>query len=376
MAFQGTKIIRRCGRLSFSPSWPALMMLLVLAVAGCGGSDHSSPSTLPNGLWVPNFFGDSVTAFSHQASRQSGIPSASVINENAAILQPQQVLFDKKGNLWITNCIDSVVGAGSIAEFTHAQVSRFSHDPSPDPNVTIFDDGSFNGIHCPYGEAFDKNDNLWVSNRFGPNLVQFTPGQLKVGGATIPNTEIDSGSFFDPEGIQFDESGTLWMADIGGSQILGFKSETLAGVAGTVAFLTPDIVNSSVSIAGPTDVLIQKSGNQWVANCGGNNLLEFAAADVAASGSPTPITVLSATTASTPTGSASSLDCPQGLAFDKSGNLWVSNARSDNSGSIAEFTKAQIANSGSPIPKVFLDSDLTASNLSEPALLSFGPNVK
>jgi DNA-binding beta-propeller fold protein YncE len=351
-------------------------MLFAVAVAGCGGSDHSSPSTFPNGLWVPNFFGDSVTAFSPKASRQSGIPSASVNNENPAILQPQEVLFDKKGNLWITNCVDSGMGAGSIAEYTHGQVSRFSHDPSPDPNVIIFDDGSFNGIHCPYGEAFDKNDNLWVSNRFGPNLVQFTRDQLKVGGAPIPNTEIDSGSFFDPEGIQFDESGTLWMADVGGSQILGFKSETLAAVAGSVAFLTPDIVNSSASILGPTDVLVEKSGNQWVANCDGNDLLEFAAADVAASGSPTPITVISATTVSTPTGSASSLDCPQGLVFDQGGNLWVSNARSDNSGSIVEFTKAQIAASGNPSPKVFLDSDLAASNINEPALLSFGPNVK
>ena len=62
--------------------------------------------------------------------------------------------------------------------------------------------------------------------------------------------------------------------------------------------------------------------------------------------------VLSATTVNTPYGTAASLYCPEGMGFDKRGNLWVSNALSDNEGSIVEFTPAQLTASGSPVAKI------------------------
>ena len=104
-------------------------------------------------------------------------------------------------------------------------------------------------------------------------------------------------------------------------------------------------------------------------------MIKFAAGDVAMSGSPTPVVVLSPTLVSTPPGSSFSLDCPQGLSFDKSGNLWVSNALSDNAGSIVEFTPDQLT-SGSPVPAIFLDSNPAGTNLSQPALFTFGPSIR
>jgi secreted PhoX family phosphatase len=354
-----------------------LAVSLLVGVMGCGGgSSGSITQNTAQGLWVPNFLGASVTAFSSKLLKSSGTPAATITNENDVMVQPEQVLFDKKGNLWITNCSDSTIGAGTIAKYTAHQVSQFSTNPSPNPEVLLTDDGSFNIFDCPYGEAFDSNGNLWVTNRFGLDLVEFTPSQLAVGGAQIPNTIIFSDDFGAPEGIQFDTSGTLWIADLATSQILGFKAATLTAAEGTSTIVSPDIVNSSTSLDAPADVLVEKSGNQWIANFGGNNLLEFAATDVAASGSPSPIVTLSGTTVMAPTGPALSLDSPQGLAFDKSGNLWASNALSDNEGSVAEFTHDQIATSGSPTPKVFLDSDPDGLNMDDPALISFGRNIK
>jgi sugar lactone lactonase YvrE len=377
MSIRGKKAERRSGAATL---WrlPLIASLgLLVAACGGGGSSGAVPApTAPPGLWVPNFFGANVVAFDARQRAQSGTPNPALTNKSAAIDSPEEALFDASGNLWITSCSDPVIGAGAIMEFTSDQLKNLKKDPTPNPNVILSDDGSFNIFGCPYGQAFANDGSLWASNRFSADLVNFTPSQLSVGGVQFPNTKIVSSSFGNPEGIQFDAAGTLWVADIEESEIFGFKAATLAAAQGTLADLTPDIINSSASLNGPADVFIDPAGNQWVSNCLGDTVVEFAASDVAASGSPTPVVVLNSTSVSTPPGASFSLDCPEGVVFDKSGNLWVSNAVSDNFGSIVEFTPDQLTASGSPVPNIFLDSDPAGDNLNQPALFSFGPSVK
>lgn len=378
MAVWGTKAEKQFG---IATLWVLpLILFLGLGAAACGGGGSSSntpaPGPAPAGLWVPNFFAANVVAFDGQARQQSGAPAPAVTNTSALIDQPEEVLFDTNGNLWLTSCSDPVLGAGTITQFTSAQLKNLQTNPGPTPNVILSDDGSSSIFGCPYGEAFESDGSLWAANRFSADLINFTPSQLSVGGVQFPNTKITSSSFGEPEGIQFDAAGTLWVADILQSQIFGFKAATIAAVKGTNADLTPDIINSSAGINGPADVLVVQSGNQWVSNCKGDTVVEFAASDVAASGSPTPVVVLSPTSVSTPSGNSPSLDCPQGLAFDKSGNLWVSNTLSDNSGSIVEFTPSQLTASGSPVPNIFLDSNPARTNLNQPALFTFGPSIR
>lgn len=352
----------------------ALIVALGFSITGCGGSGGGGtqgPSKAGPGLWVPNFFGYIVTAFNSKQRRKSGSPDAALTNASSAIDSPEDALFDASGNLWLTNCSDAINGAGQILEFTHDQLKKLSKDDAPNPAQTLSDDGSFNIFGCPYGAAFGSDGSLWAANRFSADLVNFTPSQLSEGGVQYPNTKISSDSFGQLEGIQFDSAGTLWIADVLNSEVFGFKAATLTAAEGTNADLTPDIINSSASIIGPTDVLVDSSGNQWVSNCLADTVEEFAAGDIAESGSPTPIVVLSATSV----GNSSSLSCPEGMAFDKGGNLWVSNALSDNFGSIVQFTAAQIGASGSPAPNIFLDSNSTGTNLDQPALFSFGPSV-
>ena len=133
-------------------------------------------------------------------------------------------------------------------------------------------------------------------------------------------------------------------------------------------------------------------------------MLEFAASSLTGSGAITPAATatITATTVTTTTGSTESIYGPEGLAFDKSGDLWVANWTSDNYGSLAEFTRKQLAavvGGGSPVavgsatdstktrgqtvvassgpsPKVFLDSNPTGSNIDAPLLITFGPSVR
>jgi sugar lactone lactonase YvrE len=375
--------VRGTGSFQRSRKTNLWMMVLVAAlgvsVAACNGGSSSGGGPTPSsqsGLWVPNFLGFTIVEFGDGERAQSGTPKPALTNNSDFIDSPEETLFDAEGNLWVTNCSDPVLGAGAITEFTHKQLEDLSRDSAPAANVLLTDDGTFSIFGCPYGEAFGSDGSLWATNRFSANLINFTPSQLSVGGVQFPNTEITSSSFGNPEGIQFDAAGTLWIADIAASQVFGFKAATLAAVEGTLADLTPDIINSSAAINGPADVLLDQSGNLWVSNCLGDTVVEFSASDIAMSGSPTPIVVLSATSVSTPPGNSFSLDCPQGIDFDKNGNLWVSNALSDNEGSIVEFTSDQLTSSGSPAPNIFLDSNPAGTNLNQPALFTFGPGIQ
>ena len=87
-------------------------------------------------------------------------------------------------------------------------------------------------------------------------------------------------------------------------------------------------------------------------NCFGtpctNQLVEFTRAQLATSGSPTPaVTITSTTITSTNVGPYQSLDGPFGVAVAPSGDVWVSNF---NNNTTVEYGRDQLTQSGSPAP--------------------------
>ncbi len=182
--------------------------------------------------------------------------------------------------------------------------------------------------------------------------------------------------------LRFDKSGNLWLADANstadgtGSRGEVFKftpSQLSAGGA-----QAPTTSLATATIQAPYALAFDRSGNLWVANFGSNTLQKFAAGDLGKSGviQPAAAVTITATSVTTSTGTAESIYEPTGLAFDSSGNLWIANGLSDTNGSLAKFTPRQLKASGSPSPKVFLDSDPSGKNLAFPAQLTFGPSIK
>src|ERR1700722_3815383 len=343
----------------------------VTATIGPTATPTSTPSKT-GGLWVPNLFGPSVNEFDPPARAVSGDPPPQFFNESPFLLLPAGLAFDSSQNLWVANCSDFIFGTGAIAEFTAAQLANLGNDSAPDPNTTLLDDGSLTILGCPWGAQFDAAGNLWITNRLIPNLVSYSPAQLAVGGALTPDTTITSTSFDSPRGIGFDASGNLWIVENQNQEILAYKAATLATALGHSGQVNPDIIITSSSFGDPRAIAFDGAGNLWLTDATGK-LLEFAAADLGVSGTPTPKVIITATPVVTLDGIALSLDFPEGAAFDSAGNLWVANLESDNAGSLAEFTPAQLATSGSPSPAVFLDSDIFGINIHQPSLLTFGP---
>jgi len=350
-----------------------LTVAMVTSMAGCGGGGGGSSQTSSPSLWVSNRSSSTIVSFSAAVRKQSGTPAASLTNSSLSLLEPEGVIFDKQGNMWVANCSGSDNFAGSLLEFTKGQLGQLKKNPAQLPNMELLDDGGNDIFDCPYGLEFDESGNLWVTNRFGGNLIAFTPNQLQQSGAQLPDTNITYTNFGDPEDLVFDKSGTLWIADASAGAVYGYKKATLAIAMGTVVDLTPDFINQSAALNQPDALAFDREGNLWVSNCAGNTLLRFSATDINGNGAPTPeITIEATTVTTTPPSTADSLHCPEGITFDSKGNLWVSNGISDTFGSLAEFTPSQLAASGSPAPAVFIDADSKGVSLNQPVLIDFG----
>ena len=132
-------------------------------------------------------------------------------------------------------------------------------------------------------------------------------------------------------------AGTIFVANAGGepdgSNGTGPGSITVYR-PGATGDTSPEVVVTK-GIDGPNGIAVDASGDLWVANDAGN-IVEYKRAQLAKA-SPAPSVTIQ--------GGAF------GLAFDPSGNLWVSAAE------VVEYSKAELAKSGSPSPVFTLDEN-------------------
>ena len=249
------------------------------------------------------------------------------------------------GGLWIAN-----YNSQQIVQFSASQLAGTTSAAAAVAITT----GSVDN----FGVAFDGSGDLWVST-YGQYMFQeYVPDQLTISNAHVPNL----GLYIDGRvaGLTFDAIGDLWVANNDSSTLWAYGSNNLAY---SCPICDPDLVISSAlhSMSGPTGIAFDSHGNLWVANGTGNTLVEYTAAQTDTGGALTPAITLTA--------SGNSIHGPMMIAFDASGNLWVANGNQVNYSSVVEFSAAQLAASGSPAPKVTLTSN--AGTLNQPTGLAF-----
>ena len=205
----------------------------------------------------------------------------------------------RRGGIWIANGFGT-----SISGFSSADL-RASGTPTPADTI--------GGIPNSWGVAIDASGNLWVASMASHTLRMYTVAQ-RVGGAspTTPAIEITSPSLGEPRTLAFDANGTLWVADVANG-LIGFTKDKLA-TTGTVTatYTVPD----TGADPGVQAIAFDAHGTAWVA--GTMAIAAYAPAQLTASGSPTPQTIIPGIFYS--------------LAFDTSGNLWAGGF-----GSVFEF---------------------------------------
>jgi sugar lactone lactonase YvrE len=271
--------------------------------------------------------------------------------------------------LWVAN-----LNANTIVGYSPSQITSST---SAAPAITLGTPSGAGGN--PFGGntaiAFDHNGNLWVAETgTSPTmLVMYAAGQLLASANPKPAVTITStpSGAFDaqpndssigvPLAIAFDASGDLWVASA-----QGLHTSLLAFTPGQIA-MSGDVVPAIVigsnggSLDLPNALAFDRSGDLWVAD--ETEIVEFSASQLASSGNPLPVVTFSQ-------GSAINPFRPTQLAFDRTGNLWFTDLIAS---AIFEFAVNQLGTSGTPTPAVTLSASGTSSPIVYPLAIAFDP---
>jgi hypothetical protein len=241
------------------------------------------------------------------------------------------------------------------------------------------------GIDGPGGLAVDSSGDLWVANEVG-RVVEYSRAELAQPSPTptVTISYVASGLAFDPVGdlwaangtdvaeftkaeiaesgspkpvfslpdncsVVFDSSGDLWEGS-SVDWVLEFPKALLVQLAESTSQLrSPDVMITSDSLNGPCKPAFDAAGGLWAGNYGGGTVVEFTKAQLAKSGSPAPKVTLSSL----------AIGVAGDVAIDRSGDLWAPNAVNNE---VNVFTKDQLAKSGSQQPAFNISGSATGLN--------------
>jgi prepilin-type N-terminal cleavage/methylation domain-containing protein len=333
---------------------------------------NPSPNSLTanNGSW-----NNTPTSFSYQWQR-CDYTGANCVNisgaTNAAYtltntdgthtLQAIVTATNSYGSSMATTAPSSIVTTNLISTPVNCYPTTSSTGPCSGGHIggassAIGRTGPYALLNTPQGVALDSAGNLYISNA-GNNLI------YKVNTAPGGNDLVSSfagngagsgpGSLGQPEGLAFDHSGNLYIADLGNSVV---EKVTPAGVmtivAGTLgtAGSTNDNNGSqatSAQLNAPQGVAVDSSGNLYIATS--TSVLKVNAAGV--------ISVIAGSTATNgygfsgdggPATSALLSMTNGGLAIDSSGNIYIADTNNCRIREIAAVTgnqRGQMMNAG------------------------------
>jgi sugar lactone lactonase YvrE len=193
---------------------------------------------------------------------------------------------------------------------------------SPNGFVSTLGNAS-NIFYLPFGVAVDAFGYIYVADTYNNEIRKITPVQVStLAGSTVSGNSNGQGSsarFNNPHGIIIDALGNKYIADMYNNIIRkitpGGLVSTLAGsgIAGSI-----DGQGVAASFNGPTDIAFDLSGNLYVSDTYNNKIRII---------SPTGLvsTFAGSTIAGSTDGqgTAAGFNMPRGITMDASGNLFV-----------------------------------------------------
>ncbi len=291
-----------------------------------------------------------------QPNLYTGSPNQQSVLNLKDLSAPFSATFDSSGNLWVADSGNNRVlefkppfSTNEVAAVVIGQPNMFSSGCATTPT----------GLCQPFSLAFDPTGNLWISDSANNRVLEYLSSNLITGdGAANVLGEPDMFSsayatsptgLYDPSGLAFDPTGNLWISDQGNQRVVEYLSSNLitgdgaANVLGQPNMFTNGCTTTPTGLCYPSGLAFDPTGNLWISDQGNQRVVEYLSSnlitgDGAANVLGEPDMFSSACTL-TPTG----LCNPQGLTFDPTGNLWISNS---GSGVVEYFSSNLITGDG------------------------------
>lgn len=235
----------------------------------------------------------------------------------ARFFAPISTAVDQSGNVFVAdlanNLIRKITPGGLVSTYAGTGAAASTDGPA--------DQAAFDG---PAGIAIDGGGNLYVVDYNSALIRKISAAGMVTtiaggGSGYSTNGNGTNASFKNPQGIAIDNSGNLYIADVGNSLIRKIASDgTVTTFAGNLAGGSNDGTGTSASFFRPTGVTVDIAGNIYVADAA-NNLIRR----ITPAGKVTTIAGNTAGGNSDGTGSGASFNDPEGVAIDVSGNLYV-----------------------------------------------------
>ncbi len=282
--------------------------------------------------------------------------SADGTGSAARFSNPHSVAIDGSGNIFVSDAgnhtIRKITAAGSVTTFAGAVGSTGSSDGT----------GGTARFKNPQGVAFDGSGTLCVADS-GNNLIRkiSAAGAVTTFAGSTGSSRSQDGTgtgaaFQSPAGIAFDSGGTLYVADTFNHTL---RKATAAAVVTTWIGSPPragaaDGIGAAGLFNNPWSVAIDAARNVYVADQQNNTIRK-----ISATGAVTTLAGLAGVSGSTDgTGSAARFNQPTGVAIDSAGNIYVADK---NNYAIRKVTAAGVVTTFAGLAGSFGTNDGTGT---------------
>jgi len=253
--------------------------------------------------------------------------SADGANSVARFNSPTSTAVDGSGNVYVADAGNSTIrriaASGGVTTLAGMATSTGSTDGT----------GAAARFMLAQSVALDSSGNIYVADTVNNTIRMVTPTGVVSTLAGMAGTEgstDDTGTaarFFSPSGVIVDSSGNVYVADTGNDTIrkitAGGVVTTLAGSAEAIG--STDGLGSAALFSSPSDVAVDSSGNVYVADTGNDTIRKidtnyFVTTVAGGAGVRGRLDG---------TGIAARFYAPSGLSVDTSGKVYVADTGND-----------------------------------------------
>lgn len=315
-----------------------------------GSPDHY---TYVASLYVANEGNSAVTSFISATGAvnsvfgTSGVLTLTSTSNTPNSPSPAGVGFDLSGNIYVTDLNNAAVwgfnptGTAANSGFSGGILQVTSATNTPQPN----------------GIAFDSSGFLYVTDVANATVLSFTTAGLTHSSFGSNGVLQLSSSSNPPQpfGLAFDSSGNLYVSDNANGTVLSFNDTGTAANSGfgSSGVLTLSSLATSTNTPAPNGITFDSSGNLYVADSANAQVWSVNSAGTGLNSSFGSSGILTLT-------GGSSTPTPVGVGFDASGNFYVSDAANNT---ITSFNSAGTSkNSGFGTGGVLTNSALSSPN--------------